>query len=222
MPPTPTPHDKSIAEINQTVVFSPKKFADDPFQEAYAVQSGERLATIAAKNGVTWEFLARINGIEPTAASARASTIKVIKGPFHAVVNKGLFRMDIYLGSPGDAGAMYVTSYPVGLGKDGSTPSGTWQIEAGNKIRHPKYYSPRGEGVIDADDPKNPLGGYWIGLVGLDGQAVGKNSYGVHGTIDPSSIGKQESMGCIRLRNEDIAVVFDLLVEGKSKVVVKD
>ncbi len=209
------------AEINQTVIFSPKKFSEDPFGGVYAVQSGERLATIAGKHGVTWELLARVNGIDPRRLRS-GSNIKVVNGPFHAVVYKGVFRMDVYLGAPGDAGSLFVTSFPVGLGKDGSTPTGTWMVQSGNKIRHPKYYSPRGEGVIDADDPKNPLGGYWVGLQGLDGQAVGKNSYGVHGTIDASSIGKQESMGCIRLRADDISLLFDMLVEGKSKVVVKD
>ncbi len=212
---------QSIAEINQTVIFSPQKFNDDPFSASYPVQSGERLSTIAGKNGVTWECLSRVNGIEPRRLRS-GTTIKIVKGPFHAVVYKGLFRMDIYLGSPGESGSMFVKSMPVGLGKDSSTPTGTWQVQPGNKIRHPKYYSPRGEGVIDADDPKNPLAGYWIGLQGLDGQAIGKNSYGIHGTIDPNSIGKMESMGCIRMRAEDIALVFDLLVEGKSKVVVKD
>jgi lipoprotein-anchoring transpeptidase ErfK/SrfK len=89
-----------------------------------------------------------------------------------------------------------------------------------NRIPHPKYYSPRGEGVIEADDPKNPLGHYWIALTGTDGNAVGKLSYGIHGTIDPDSIGKMASMGCIRMRNEDVAIVYELLTSGKSIVVV--
>ena len=117
---------------------------------------------------------------------------------------------------------MFVTSYPVGLGRDDSTPVGTWIVEPHRKLKHPTYYSPRGEGVIAADDPKNPLGGYWIGLTGTEGQAVGKLSYGIHGTIDPDSIGKQSSMGCIRIRPDDIAVVFDMMVEGKSLVLVKE
>ena len=66
------------------------------------------------------------------------------------------------------------------------------------------------------------MGEFWIGLSGTDGQAVGKTSYGIHGTIDPSSIGKQESMGCIRMKNEDVAQVFEMLVEGKSTVTVRD
>lgn len=47
-------------------------------------------------------------------------------------------------------------------------------------------------------------------------------SYGIHGTIDPDSIGKQSSLGCIRLHTDDIAMVYDMLVEGKSMVVLKE
>jgi lipoprotein-anchoring transpeptidase ErfK/SrfK len=72
------------------------------------------------------------------------------------------------------------------------------------------------------DDPKNPLGPYWLGLEGTDGLAVGQRSYGIHGTIDPDSIGKMSSMGCIRLHNQDVEVVYKLLIPGKSTVVVKD
>ena len=46
-------------------------------------------------------------------------------------------------------------------------------------------------------------------------------SYGIHGTIDPDSIGKQSSMGCIRMKADDIAVVYDMMVEGKSMVLVQ-
>ena len=76
--------------------------------------------------------------------------------------------------------------------------------------------------MIAPDDPKNPLAGYWIAIEGQEGQALGKESYGIHGTIDPTSIGRTESMGCIRLRTEDISWVYDFLVDGKSKVLVKE
>jgi len=212
---------QALANINQTLIFSPRKFSDDPDQGAYLVKPGDRLSQIAAANGVTWEFLSRINGIEPRHLRS-GQTIKIVTGPFHAVVNKSAFTMDIYLGAPGGKGSIYVTTFPVGLGKDNGTPTGLWQVEPKGKIRHPTYFSSRGEGVIDADDPKNPLGGYWIAIAGLEGQAVGKQSFGIHGTIDPDSIGKESSLGCIRLRHDDIALVFDLLVEAKSTIRVVD
>ena len=211
-----------LSEINQTVVFSTRKFADDRFGGTYKVESGDRLDRIGAKNSVTADMLLRLNGLSDARRLRAGAYIKVLKGPFHAVVSKSNFRLDLYLGglpstSAGDS-VVYVTSFPVGLGKDDSTPLGRWQVEPDRKVKNPVYYSPRGEGVIEADDPKNPLGEFWIGLAGLDGDAVGQESYGIHGTIEPDSIGRMESMGCIRLRSEDVAVVFAALVEGKSTV----
>jgi LysM repeat protein len=210
-----------IAGINQTVVFSTRAFLNDPYGGTYAVRSGESLARIAAAHGTTWDLLSRINHLDPRRLRY-GSTIKIVRGPFFAVVHKAEFTMDMYLGGlPGDKGSMYVTSFPVGLGKDDSTPTGLWAIAPHAKLKHPTYYPPEGGQPIQADDPTNPLGGYWIALTGVSGQAIGRTSYGIHGTIDPNSIGHQASMGCIRLRNADIALVFELLVEGKSKVLVE-
>ena len=212
---------KQIEQINQTLVFSARRFPDDPWGGTYQVAGGQRLGSIAAKNSVSWELLARINNVTPRKLRS-GQYIKIFKGPFHAVVTKHLFRLDIYLGAPGGSGSLFIRSFPVGLGKDNSTPTGLWLCKAGDKIRNPRYYPPRGGDILAPNDPKNPLGGYWIALEGLDGQALGKESYGIHGTIEPQSIGQMSSMGCIRLRTEDISWVFDLLVDGKSKVVIKE
>jgi LysM repeat protein len=211
-----------LSEINQTVVFSTRKFADDKFGGTYKVAPGDRLDRIGFKYGVTPDLLLRLNGLSDARRLRADSWIKVVKGPFHAVVSKRDFRLDLHLNSPGGPDSVYVTSFPVGLGADDSTPTGKWLVERDRKVKNPVYYSPRGEGVIEAGDPKNPLGEFWIGLTGLEGNAVGQESYGIHGTIEPDSIGKQASMGCVRLRNEDVAVVFQCLVEGKSTVRITD
>ena len=66
------------------------------------------------------------------------------------------------------------------------------------KLENPTWYNPDG-GVVDADDPENPLGEYWLGL---------GNHIGIHGTIDPDSIGQAVSRGCIHLGDRDIEEVF--------------
>jgi lipoprotein-anchoring transpeptidase ErfK/SrfK len=211
-----------LNKVNDVVVFSPRKFARDAAGGVYTVKPNDRLERIARQYEVTWELLSRINNnLQPSKMQA-GKDLKVVNGPFHGVVDKSDYTLEIWLGNPGESGAMYVTCFPVGLGMDDSTPTGTWVVEPQKKIKNPTYFSPRGEGVIAADDPDNPLGEYWIGLSGIDGHAVGKQSYGIHGTIRPDSIGKQESMGCIRLINDDVAKVFEMLVEGKSTVVVQD
>ncbi|CAN0592015.1 unnamed protein product, partial [Laminaria digitata] len=59
----------------------------------------------------------------------------------------------------------------------------------------------------------------WIGLTGV-GQYSDLESYGIHGTIDPDSIGSDESMGCVRLAKGDIDVVYELLAEHISRVLI--
>ena len=101
-----------------------------------------------------------------------------------------------------------VKRYRVGIGKDHSTPVGEFTVQ--NKLENPTYYGPNGL-VIDQNDPKNPLGEYWIDL---------GDSYGIHGTIDPNSIGHAESAGCVRLGDESIREVFAFLSVG-SKVIIR-
>ncbi len=213
---------KQLADINQIVVFSPKQFPKDPLGGVYTVKSGDRLASIGNAHSVPFELLLSLNRMTDARKLRYGQSLKVINGPFHAVVTKSKFTLDLYLGSPGGADSTYITTFAVGLGTDNSTPTGTWTIK--NKVIHPAYFPPEGHPgpTLLPDDPKNPLGPCWMGLEGTDGQAVGQQSYGIHGTIDPSSIGKQSSMGCIRMKNEDAQSVYKMLMQSKSTVIVRD
>ena len=71
----------------------------------------------------------------------------------------------------------------------------------------------------EPNDPANPIGEFWIGLTG-QGESANFTSYGIHGTIDPDSIGGDESMGCVRLANGDIDIVYELLAEHISRVMI--
>jgi hypothetical protein len=62
-----------------------------------------------------------------------------------------------------------------------------------------------------AGGPGNPLGARAMYL--------GSSQYRIHGTNDPSTIGKFVSSGCIRLTNEDVADLFSRVDVG-TKVVV--
>jgi lipoprotein-anchoring transpeptidase ErfK/SrfK len=210
-----------IGQLNEKIILGTQKFPADAYNKTWKVEPGHVLQKIAKRFDVTSGLLCKINGLSSPNKLRADSTIKTIQGPFHLVVSKSRFEADVYLGNPGGPGSMFVKTFRVGLGSDDSTPTGTWQVVA-DKLENPVYYSPRGEGVIAADDPKNPLGERWIPLKGVEGDCVGKESYGIHGTIDPDSIGKNMSMGCIRLANEDIVALYDLLIEEKSLVKVVD
>ncbi len=213
---------KQMSQINQTLVFSPRQFPSDPLGGVYQVKSGDRLSSIGNAHAIPYELLLPLNRMTDPRKLRYGQKLKVINGPFHAIVTKSKFTLDVYLGAPGGPDSTYITTFIVGLGTDNSTPTGTWAIK--NKVTHPAYFPPEGHDgpVLAPDDPKNPLGAYWMGLEGTDGQAVGQRSYGIHGTIDPTSVGKQSSMGCIRLRNEDVEVLYKMLMQGKSTVIVRD
>jgi len=203
----------ALVRIGAATVFSSAILADDPLVRRHVVAGGESLGKIASKYDVTADLLAAINNIANKNIIRVGQELKVVQGPFHAKVDKKTYRMDIYLQDT------FVRQYQVGLGANDSTPTGEWSV--GTKLTNPTYYPPRGGDIVAADDPQNPLGEHWIELIGVAGSAVGQERYGVHGTIAPESIGKSESLGCIRMHNADVAEVFTLLVTKKSRVQVR-
>lgn len=88
-------------------------------------------------------------------------------------------------------------SFPVAVGKTSTpTPKGTFQIK--NK----------------AANPGGPFGARWLGLSATSG------SYGIHGTNNPSSIGKAVSNGCIRMHNNDVIFLYDTVPVGTTVQII--
>ena len=97
-----------------------------------------------------------------------------------------------------------VKVFPVATGKKPSlTPEGKFSIAV--KIVNPYY----GKLKIPGGSPRNPLGYRWLGL-----SLGGGSQYGIHGTNNPSSIGKYASAGCIRMQNKDVNWLFDTVPVG--------
>jgi len=203
-----------LTRIGNETVFSPRILPNDPFVERYIIQTGDTLGKIAKANNLSSDLLANINEIKNKNRIRAGQTIKVIKGPFRVVVRKSTYTMDVYLGST------FVKHFKVGLGADDSTPTGEWRVAT--KLTNPTYYPPRGGRIVSADDPQNPLGERWIGLEGVSGEALGQHRYGIHGTIEPDTIGQSVSLGCIRMYNEDVADLYTYLVEKHSTVEVRN
>jgi hypothetical protein len=186
-----------LDELARVIFFEPQPHFVDP----YVIQPGDRLESIAVEHRLSWEYLSALNRTDPRRIQA-GKRLKVVRGPFAAVVELDDFALTIHLQG------YFVRRYPVGIGRDGSSPIGKFPVL--NKVVDPQYTDPDGR-VIAGDDPANPLGERWIDL---------GNSYGIHGTIEPESIGSAASRGCIRLRDDDIVAVYNFLVNG-SEVVIR-
>lgn len=73
--------------------------------------------------------------------------------------------------------------------------------------------TPLGEYVIVNREPNpgGPFGVMWLSL--------SRRGYGIHGTNNPSSIGKAVSKGCIRMYNKDVLEVASLAPNGTRVVI---
>jgi LysM repeat protein len=206
-----------LSELADEWLFGRTVFPGDELCESYRVKSGDQLRIIGERFKVPYEILVDINKIGRPENLPAGETIKVINGPFHAKVYRSTFTMDVYLQNT------FVRSFSVGLGKPGmETPTGLWRVKAGGKLVKPVWTNPIDGRTYYPEDPDYPLGSRWIGLEGLTGTAKDRTGFAIHGTKAPEQIGTAGSQGCIRLRNGNAILVYNLLFPTVSQVEVAD
>jgi len=130
--------------------------------------------------------------------------IRVPLGTSKIVVVKHEFRLYFMLDGA------YVRDWPVGLGAEASqTPLGTFEVRS--KLVEPDWF-PRQGVKIPYGDSRNILGNRWMGFR----DTPEFTGFGIHGTANPSSIGKRESSGCVRMRRQDVEELFSWTPRGAT------
>jgi len=169
----------------------------------YQVKSGDAISKIARKFKTTSGLIIRTNKIDPRRIRVGLSLkIPQVRFSFDIGTEDRLAHLK--------HNGLIVKQYPLGVGKPESpTPIGNFKVIL--KEVNPTWYSP--DGIIPPNAPNNQLGTRWIGFENAD--TIGRG-FGIHGTIEPESIGKAESSGCIRMYNEDVEELFDLLIMGSE------
>lgn len=113
-----------------------------------------------------------------------------------------------------DASNRLVAAYPATIGStDTPSPSGTVEVERvafdPNYTYDPEKNFKQGENdtiLTIPPGPNGPVGSIWI--------ALSKPTYGIHGTPEPSLIGKTNSHGCVRLTNWDATELAKIVEPG--------
>jgi LysM repeat protein len=204
----------TLADLANQWLFHKTVYPGDTLTELHTVQSGEVLAILARQYKVPHECIEKINGITDPERLQAGQAIKIVHGPFSAVISKKNYTLDLYLQG------MFIKQYKVGLGRaEHPTPTGKWIVTKGKMIK-PDWTDPDTGRLYRGSDPDYPLGSRWIALDGVEGEAKGRTGFAIHGTKDPETIGTQASRGCIRLFNGDVVEVYDLMEPGVSEVLV--
>ncbi len=113
-----------------------------------------------------------------------------------------------------DAAGKVLGEFPASTGSEHDPlPLGEWKVQgiAKNPVFHynPGLFwdaNPTHAKAKIPPGPNNPVGVTWIDL--------SKEHYGIHGTPEPSKIGKTQSHGCIRLTNWDVITVSQAVASG--------
>jgi LysM repeat protein len=190
-----------LDQLAGTVVYSREHLLEPP----YRVQAGDTLDRIAATYNVTPELLIKINGLRSAGDLVPGKDLKVVRGPFEAVVELGRYEMTLFLGG------RYAGRFRIGVGRDRAKLEGAFVVQ--DKKTRPIYYGPDGA-VVPADDPSNPLGGRLLNL------GTVTEPWGIHGTDSVKNLGSNEGRGVICLSARDIDDVYDILSVG-SRVTVR-
>lgn len=197
-----------VGGMNVAAIFSP---APTPESEVYRVVSGDTLTTIGIRFNTTQGLLLRANNLENANRLRLNQTLKYTPKDFEIVIELSTKRLYL-LDSQG-----VFNVYSVGLGKPGNdTTPGKYKI--GNKEKDPTWYKP-GFGPIPPGDPRNELGTRWMPLVPEEERLP--TDLGVHGTIDPETVGVYSSMGCPRLYNDEAEELYDLVVRSTPVTIVE-
>lgn len=158
-----------------------------------------------------------LRALNPQADFSRAGTTIQVAAPQPTALNAEVARIVINKAESSvrayDASGRLLAFYPATIGSSAlPSPSGSMTVKGVAPAPTYTYdpsrlsYAEGGEVLTIAAGPNNPVGSRWIDL--------SRETYGIHGTPDPSLVGKTASHGCVRLTNWDVEELADAVAPG--------
>lgn len=192
---------KKKEDLNIKLLFSPLITVNS---KLYEIRPGDTLGKIAKEFNTTVELIMRSNNLTSDKIMP-GKKIKVWTAAFNILVDKS---QNILVLKTKDE--EIVKTYIVATGANNSTPVGTFTIV--DRIPNPPWFKPGAVKPIPAGDPENILGTRWLG--------ISVPSYGIHGTTEPQSLGKQATQGCVRMANSDVEELYTIVPKGTEVTIV--
>jgi lipoprotein-anchoring transpeptidase ErfK/SrfK len=182
-----------LGEIDTQILFTGTAA---PEKVDHTIEAGDTLGKLAEKYGTTVTLIKKSNNLTRDMIRI-GDRLRIYQGKFSVDVSKTANTLRLL-----DSGKLF-KRYRVGTGEFSKTPVGEFKVTS--RIENPPWWRPDGK-TIPFGDPDNILGTHWLGL--------DVPGYGIHGTWETNSIGKQATAGCIRLLNDDVAELYAILPVG--------
>jgi lipoprotein-anchoring transpeptidase ErfK/SrfK len=177
----------------------------------HVIAAGESPSVLARRYRTSVELIQRLNpGLDPRALAIgqQVTVLDLATTPLELVVSRSAFRLLAW------RGGTLMGVFRCGLGHAQSpTPLGATTVR--QCVRNPEWRDPDSGRIFKPGDPQNILGGYWIGFEPrADGHFKGIGIHGFTGADPAEWLEQNGSHGCIRLVQDDIALVFALVRPG--------
>ena len=177
--------------LAREVIFSKRHL----LKPAYTASATDTVESVATAHKISPELLTSINQLGNAKALVKGQELKVIEGPFRGEVDLNIGEVTLFLND------MYACRFPITTGTD---PVKVGSYEVADKRRDRTYF---GAGkVIEASNPSNPYGGYWIDL---------GHDVCLHGSPEMET-SDLKNAGCISLAPQDIADAYIMLTQGSQ------
>ncbi|REJ90003.1 MAG: LysM domain-containing protein [Planctomycetota bacterium] len=190
-----------LDQVAGTVIYSRQHL----MEPAYVVKPNESLDSIASQHKVPPGLLAKINGLTPEAPLAAGTRLKVVHGPFNAVIDLMTSELTLFVRS------RYAGRFPVRIGPQ--FPSNVERLTVISKTRQHSQYD----------------GEAWIGLAPVGAPAVtgGATSslspqIGIVGMEDVSAVDRGPSPQNIAVSPRDADDLFDILSQGSTVTILRE
>jgi lipoprotein-anchoring transpeptidase ErfK/SrfK len=211
------PAEEAVALGDRLAPFCRRLFSEKlPGRErcgvlTHVIGAGETPSILARRYRTSIELIQRLNpGMDPKTLSIdqEIAVMDLAAAPLELVVSRSAYRLLAWRGTT------LVAVLRCGLGRDSSpTPLGATTVR--QCVRNPEWRNPDTGKILKPDDPENILGGYWIGFEPrADQQFKGIGIHGFTGADPEQWLEKNGSHGCVRLVQEDIALMFALVRPG--------
>lgn len=179
------------------------------FSPAKAQSNNEREEML--RGGATKKGVYNIFGLDGTGLGRTTVSYQSKYAPGTIVIDTAARRL--YLIQDGGS----ALQYGIGVGRTGFQWKGTHKITA--KKVNPPWTPPPEMIARQPDVPRHMKGGDPDNPLGTHAMYLGSTLYRIHGSPDADSVGEAESSGCFRMRNTDVADLYQRVSVGTTVVV---
>lgn len=207
--------DALLGQLAGSVIYSTEHRLEPP----YLVQAGERLEDIAKKYGVPWQLLAKINGIDRPGQLQPGQKLKVLRGPFSALIDLGERRLTVLLAR------RYAGKFAIDIDPQVTVEEGSWKVD--QKLVTPGNLS------LASSAPGTALGGQASGGKAHGGPTAEEESLILTNTASKEAqiavlkgpgaaapgVATEPKNRVIRLKTADLRDVFNILSVGSNVII---